>query len=402
MATIGGLLERYRGVGPGFDFLRVGLALIIVAFHSLTVTNHYFAPRSLDDTPIWLFHYALVPMFFALSGFLITASAQRLSLHNFLINRGIRIVPALAVDTLVCALIIGPLFTTVSWRSYFTGHDFFTYFLNMTGWIHYTLPGVFSNFPVAQVNGSLWTVPFELLCYALISLLIVSGMIKRRWFVLIFTSLYLLFCSFVQFSGLMGHVHDGKLLRVLQIGCIEHEAQAVTAFLFGIVMFQNRDRIPYSRVLFYGCAGIMALAALTLRFDQAQIAPLRFIFIPAIVYITIFIGLTPMPLPRHFKTGDYSYGIYLYHQPFLQIMLFLAPAYTLHFRMGWLVTLLAALPFVLGIAWLSWHLVEKPLLTLRKRFSITAQTHMEKAEAASVLQPPELDNGPLAAGTAPN
>src|ERR1051325_6675481 len=98
MNSIGNILERHRGIGPGFDFLRVFLAICIVFVHALLATG--MRPW-FDQSPLWFMEYALVPMFFALSGFLITGSAMRLSLGNFLINRGLRIVPALAVDIFV-------------------------------------------------------------------------------------------------------------------------------------------------------------------------------------------------------------------------------------------------------------------------------------------------------------
>lgn len=33
MRTIGSELARYRGIGPGFDHLRVGLAFSVIALH---------------------------------------------------------------------------------------------------------------------------------------------------------------------------------------------------------------------------------------------------------------------------------------------------------------------------------------------------------------------------------
>lgn len=143
MQTIGKIFDDHKSIGPGFDFLRVFLALSIVCVHSIYVSGDNNRPPSIDNTPFWIVHFSLVPMFFALSGFLITGSAGRLSLKNFLINRGFRIVPALAVDCLVCALIIGPIFTTVSIGQYFSSEEFMIFFMNIIGWVHFSLPGVF-------------------------------------------------------------------------------------------------------------------------------------------------------------------------------------------------------------------------------------------------------------------
>jgi peptidoglycan/LPS O-acetylase OafA/YrhL len=375
MRTFATVLDENRSIGPGFDFLRVFLALSIMCFHSWTVTNQYFAPLNRDMTPVWIIHYSLVPMFFALSGFLISGSAGRLSLKNFLINRGIRIVPALAVDTLVCALIIGPIFTTVSLHQYFFSAQFAIFFLNVIGWVHFTLPGVFTTHAVPEVNGSLWTVPFELACYALIALLIVLKLMKKGLTVLSFVIAYLMLSLLVQLASLPTRLLWHGIGKVISVAFLEHEAQAVTAFVFGILAYQFRGYIYYS----FGLLAASLLVVLGIAFafpsmDAGQVPGLRFLLMPAIAYITIFVGLTKLPLPGFFRTGDYSYGIYLYHQPFLQIIISLFPAAALAPHTGPIFTFFAGLPFILAAAWLSWHLVEKPLLAFRKRFSIIAKS----------------------------
>jgi peptidoglycan/LPS O-acetylase OafA/YrhL len=397
MKTFAGILNENRNIGPGFDFLRVFLALSIVTFHSWTVTNQYFAPFNWDATPAWIIHYTLVPMFFALSGFLVSGSAGRLSLKNFLINRGMRIVPALAVDTFVCALIIGPVFTTVPLHQYFISREFAVFFCNIFGWVHFTLPGVFTTHAVAEVNGSLWTVPFELACYALMSGLILLRWVKNLAAVSIFVFSYLVLAVVIWETGLVGHLPWHGVGKAISVAFIEHEAQAVTAFIFGVMAYQLRARIPYSIWLFAACVAlVLGIAFAFPSMDAGEIPPLRLLLMPAIVYITIFIGLTRMPLPKFFKTGDYSYGIYLYHQPFLQIIITLFPVAALAPHTGPWCTLFAGLPLILGVAWLSWHLIEKPLLALRKRFSLMAKERgMTDAPAAAPhLHAPEMSLKP--------
>ena len=104
-------------------------------------------------------------MFFALSGFLVASSLERCkTLFTFLGLRAIRILPALAVEIFISALIIGPLFTTEPAKAYFAAPEFHDYFLNILGDIHYHLPGVFAANPSDAVNGQLWTVPYEMIC----------------------------------------------------------------------------------------------------------------------------------------------------------------------------------------------------------------------------------------------
>ena len=93
MTTFGKMLDEDKGIGPGFDFLRLALASSIVLFHAFLLTGNLW----IRFTPFWFAEYAIVPMFFALSGFLVTASATRLPLGQFAINRILRLIPALAV-----------------------------------------------------------------------------------------------------------------------------------------------------------------------------------------------------------------------------------------------------------------------------------------------------------------
>ena len=186
MMSFGERLERHSGLGPGFDFLRVALAVLIVAAHALLLTGN----RS-DVAPLRMLEYSLLPMFFALSGFLVTASATRLSLGNFLINRSLRIAPALAVDILFCALILGPIVTTAPLADYLTDPRFWRYFANIFGVVHYRLPGVFETQIDPRVNGALWTVPWEIVCYVVMSILMVSGLLKYPRIFLIGIVLYI-------------------------------------------------------------------------------------------------------------------------------------------------------------------------------------------------------------------
>src|SRR6266700_475574 len=110
MPSIGTVLENRRGIGPGFDMLRVGLAFAVVCWHSFHIAQG--EPHPITSLHVfWFPGYAILSMFFALSGFLITASAMRLSLGNFIINRGLRIVPALLVEVVLCAIVLGAIFT---------------------------------------------------------------------------------------------------------------------------------------------------------------------------------------------------------------------------------------------------------------------------------------------------
>ena len=386
MPTIDDKLKLSGGFGPGFEFVRLVLAFGVMALHAFTVTNQYYPA---DDTPLWLFHYALVPMFFALSGFLVTASALRLPLRLFLVNRGLRVLPALAVVTTACALVIGPIFTTLPTGEYLASPIFARYFLNLFGWVHFYLPGVFENHPFTRVNGSLWSVPFELACYLFIGLLVCLT-VQRRGALVLATGLYLFVAVLLQGFDLLRFIQNPAVRKAFSAFFLEYEAEAMTAFLAGSLGYLFRDRIPYDRRIFFSCALLAAVIAFGLPQKIGQLAILRPLLTPILAYIVVFSGLTRLPPPRFFQTGDYSYGIYLCHQPILQIVVALAPTAALAPRYGAVICLFAALPAVVATAWLSWRYIEAPALALRRKFG----------PAAAKTIPAEPNQ--LALGSSPN
>lgn len=370
MKSLGRLLDEKNGIGPGFDFLRIFLAFCIATFHAVSLVK---GKDSVLEGPFWFIEFAAVPMFFALSGFLITASGMRLSLKNFLLNRSLRIFPALSVDICLCALIIGPIFSVLALKDYIRSPLFYAYFLNIVGYIHFTLPGVFKNSPIDWVNGSLWTIPYEILCYALISFFIIFGWIRKRFIVLAFTVSIILVGAFFEFTNCYATWPD-IIILFIKAGIIGRKCQIVSTFLFGIAFYQLRYMIPYSRNLFFACLVISILTAFI--FDVRLTSEMvigRLILLPILTYMTVFIGLTDVPIPEFFKRGDYSYGVYLYHFPILQTIINLWPRLFINTSYGPLLLIGLGLPAAMLFAMFSWHTIEKPILALRKRFSFIAR-----------------------------
>lgn len=127
------------GMRPsGFDYMRLILAISVIFFHSLEFSSRTVALPFLTHRPFNLWDLSVVPMFFALSGFLVAGSLDRSrSLLDFIGLRVLRIFPALAVDTLFAAVVLGSLLTNLSLGPYFQSVGFRAYLLNMAGDIHY-------------------------------------------------------------------------------------------------------------------------------------------------------------------------------------------------------------------------------------------------------------------------
>ncbi len=383
MATFGSRLADHKGVGPGFDTVRLVLALSVVFIHVslLRVPSPEMALEPiLPMVPLqrWAFDFVPVPMFFALSGFLVAASAERLSLGQFLLNRSLRIFPALGFQIAFTMVILGPLLTSVPLAQYWSDPAFARYALNIVGSIHYALPGLFLNNPEpAIVNGSLWTVPHEISCYLLLSLCVVLGLFRHRVLMLL-TTLGLFGIAMVvylcELAGVRLPLHD----MLTQVFVTRGAARLVPLFLTGIVFYQYRDRIPHR--LSYALAGAVAYVALAAFGSPAWLVNPIFWFLtaPIFAYGVLYAGLSPALPVGPLRKADYSYGIYLAGFPLQQALVQLMPGLTNPALFFVLSALVAGV-----VAATSWHLVEKPILKLRRQFSVSARIHISAEPAGT-------------------
>ena len=391
--TIGGRLAARRGVGPGFDFLRLTLAVGIVAWHTdaLISGDGTFDHQWL----IWFPGYAILTMFFALSGFLIAGSAERLSLGNFLVNRALRIIPALTVEVTFSAFCLGPAFSTLPWRDYISDALTWHYLTNVAGLINYRLPQVFLQHPTSFINLSLWTVPYEYACYAVMSVLMVLGLLRRPMLlaggaaaIVVVGLAAAPLGSPEHGSDLLGRVvgpvfgpvFDHVFDHVVDHVFLADQSRLFVGFLLGVLLFVVRDKVPYSHCLAVVSAVVCLAVAFAGPADWIGYPVVNMIAAPALVYLTGYIGVSNIPALPLYRRGDYSYGIYLYGFPIQQIMLDLIPVRSP------LLQFLLAVPAISVFAALSWHCIEKPILRMRRRFSFTSRMRLSETTGGSAIR----------------
>ncbi|WP_428332700.1 acyltransferase family protein [Novosphingobium sp.] len=327
--------------------MRLILCVGVILQHSATTSygheNGQILPFSLDR--YWYTY--IVPMFFTLSGFLVSGSLFRCkSLISFLGLRIIRLVPALAVEVFLSAILIGPLLTSFPLKDYVQNKEFAAYFLNILGDIHYVLPGVFTTNPIPRtINDQLWTIPFELISYITLAALTIIKFVQNR-------KVFFTFCIAVQSALLIFAIaHQPVYARDHILGGLTgyHE---VYFFLLGILFYCFRDKIVHSRYLFLA------------SFISSEIL----LAIPGgnnllgfpIAYMTTYLGLMNPKKPKLLFSGDFSYGMYLYGFPIQQVVSYALPnhrTWYLNFGLGVLGAFL--------IAQFSWWCVEKPALSLK-------------------------------------
>ena len=379
MVSLGEQLDKHRGFGPGFDFLRIFLALSVVAWHSFNLAKDGI---DLEHVHIaWFAGYAILFTFFALSGFLIAGSAQRLSLPNFLINRGLRIFPALVVEVLLSAFILGLIFTSLAPLEYLSRPETYRYLTNIVGLMNFRLPGVFEHNELPLVNYSLWTVPYEFACYLIMSAFMSFGALRRPVLIIAFTAI-------LSIAGLAMVLHgvtpppanEGSFGKALYSFFADRGSRLLVAFMLGIAAYLLRYRIPYSHFGFGLCVVFLFAIAIAGPRDWLGIPLLNVVASAPLVYVMAYLGASPLPLPAFLHERDYSYGIYLYGMPIQQMMISLFPGVTSPVSQ-----LALAIPCIVGFAALSWHLVELPILRQRRRFSFVARVRVVDDDAPTSI-----------------
>jgi peptidoglycan/LPS O-acetylase OafA/YrhL len=300
-------------------------------------------------------------------------------------------VPALAVDILISALIIGPIFTVFPASAYYSDKDFHHYFLNVIGFIHYLLPGVFLSKPFAgQVNGSLWTVPFEIGCYGIMTALIASGAIKSRpKIIALFLAFTALYCLALSYGPDLSQ-YNSPIAHYLVNFAGERGRGLYFDFLGGTLIYIFRDRIPYSLFLF-ALSALLALLHGLIPPDMGG-PRINILFMFPVSYMTAYIGLQPIRRVPLYSSDDYSYGLYLYGYPLQQMLVALYPS-----RFSIALHSFCSMVLATIVAIISWHCVEKPILRIRRKFTFTARKGeaMPTLPAAATLPPP-LPTSPTA------
>lgn len=344
--TIGRRWDDVGGRPSGFDYMRVGLAVLVAIWHSYQVAYGKDAAQAAwRDSPVGPVIALVLPMFFALSGFLVAGSMYRNpNLKTFLSLRAIRIYPALVVEVVLVALVLGPLVTENTLKEYFIDRRFGIYMLNMFGVVHFKLPGVFLHNPLPEViNSQLWTVPFELECYLVAAAVFVVGFFRDRFRVLpIFTIITIGIAALNIYQGVTAAHIGGWSGRVL-----------VLCFVAGLVLHAFKGRIPLRGDA--ATVALLASAILPLMDDKMTYA------VPILVaYGTVYLGLLNPPRSAVINSGDYSYGVYLYSNPIEQTVEFLLPGTT------WVGNVAIALPITILFALFSWWCVELPFQKVKR------------------------------------
>jgi peptidoglycan/LPS O-acetylase OafA/YrhL len=334
------LSDISEGRDNNLNLIRFIAAGAVLVSHATPITRGSAVPEPLMALTGHSLGTIAVFIFFAISGFLITASFQRSSSHtSFLLARSLRLMPGLVVSLLLVAFVLGPWVTSLTAAAYFTDGGPYAFVLRNTALfpLQYTLPGVFNGQPVEAVVGSIWTLKHEVLCYLGV---FIAGLMGA-WCSLGRAALALGLYACIWGAGLM----MGDALPYLAGKFLTLSLP----FVIGIAFWIWRERLVMHPVI---CVVLVAVAWAVRGTPLALPG-----FALALSYVTFWLAYVPGGAVRAFnRLGDYSYGVYVYAFPVQGLAVHLVGAQTPLQNMA-----LAAVPtLVLAIA--SWHLIEGPAM----------------------------------------
>ncbi|RKH35271.1 acyltransferase [Corallococcus praedator] len=334
------LRQCLDGRRNNLDFIRFVAAVGVIFSHAFPLGQGAGTPEPFEA----LTHGQMtlgrlcVAVFLLISGVLITQSYERSpSMARYLWARALRIFPGLACVLLATVFLLGPALTELPLAGYFQSPETYLYLLRNLALYQpqWNLPGVFHGnaYPDA-VNGSLWTLLYEVGFYLLVAGLGVVGLLRRQ-------------------VALVAWAVAALVPFVPRVGPrLNLWPELYLYFGGGLLLYLFRERLRMSPWLALGCVGVLVATA--------RWGGLKYAVGSCGTYLVLYLAFLPSRLSSFARHGDFSYGVYVYAFPVQQTVTWLMGG-----SVAWWVNATLSLPVVVLLAALSWHLVEKRALRLK-------------------------------------
>lgn len=333
-----------------FNLIRTLAALQVITVHAF----HHFEIESIFLRIIQVFPG--VPVFFFLSGYLISKSyrnKQHLGLKAFFRNRALRIFPALWVCIILSVI-------SVAATGYLSTVDFS--WTQMIAWLGAQLSffqfynvGFMREYGVGVLNGSLWTIAVELQFYVLTPVLFWLFR-KAKWLVFLVLLASLAMNMYIK----VFYDWENVFFKLLYASSLPWFYMFILGFLF--VQFEALKAFAKRvHVLIW-----LLLYVLAMNFVGAyEVNGSNAINPVAVLFLTFFLisfSAAKLRLPALFQrfldNEDISYGIYIYHMPVINFLLYVG-------LFGPTINSILVLIITFAAAYLSWTFVEKRCLKLK-------------------------------------
>jgi peptidoglycan/LPS O-acetylase OafA/YrhL len=259
------------------------------------------------------------------------------------------------VVVLASIFVLGPVFSSLSLADYFGLPQTWTYLSTALLVVRNELPGVFVDnpYPLA-VNGSLWTLPVEFLCYLSVALLGSVKVTQRGFVIAVSLLVFVLLASFAP---------------ILSGARFTPHFEMVAVFWWGVFYGYCSTRLPHAvpdrRLILVLGLGFVALLAYSCLGARGFERTAMLVFAAAVVHLALRISSGAKVTDR---IGDLSYGMYIFAFPVQQMLAQWGRG------LGWGLSVSFCLSLVgtSGFAFASWHLIEKRALLFKPRLRATA------------------------------
>jgi peptidoglycan/LPS O-acetylase OafA/YrhL len=360
------------GRDNNFNFIRLAAALSVLGGHSVAVLG---LPSSRE---FFFGHLGLslaemaVDVFFVTSGFLVTGSlVSRGEVIAYVWARALRIYPAIWAMLVLTVFVLAPALTTLPPADYFTSpktQDYFLKCATLIGGVRYSLPGVFEMNPLpGEFNGSLWTLPIEMRLYLYLAagwlVLAAAPVIRLKAMKVALPIAAAAFLLLILRGRLFGAPFNAADTRVFM-------------FLYGSTLYLWRDKVPMRRSILIGALGCLFIASVN---RQAFFV----VYVVCIAPLVLHLAYLPKGRIRAFNDwGDCSYGVYIYAFPIQQTLALLFPGMPL------MAMIVSSGAITLGVAALSWTLIERRVLAMKGDFAAATSRafNMGLAKIAGVVR----------------
>tara|TARA_B100002019_G_scaffold119888_1_gene102919 strand:+ start:672 stop:1751 length:1080 start_codon:yes stop_codon:yes gene_type:complete len=344
------ILKEFQFKKNNFDLIRLLAALQVVIVHGYEHLGLERGKWFIDFISV----FPGVPIFFVISGFLISASWERSSsFYSYVQNRVLRIYPALwgcLLFSVLTVILVYPINVSL---------------IGFTKWIvaqisigQFYNPDFLRDYGVGVLNGSLWTIPVELQFYLLLPVLYFCFS-KVQWsralLLTVLISLIAINQVYVYIQGSESYL----AIKFFGVTVLPY----LYIFMVGVILQRNiffvrqflADKAVYWLIIYL--ASVILLAYLDFNYKGNYLNPLLAILLSLLT--VSFAYSYSFKLGNILRGNDISYGVYIYHMVFVNLLIHINEfAPMVNFILVVMCTVSAAL--------ISWRLIEKPALALKK------------------------------------
>lgn len=335
-----------------FGFLRLLLASLVIVAHSSELIDGNRNRELLTNIfGTVSFGELAVDGFFLISGYLILKSFEySSSLKSFLIKRILRIYPAFIVASLLSILIVAPLSAGTEILSTVPMREWLISLARGLFLLPPNVNGAFAGNHYQILNGSLWTIHYEFLCYLSVPVFFYLGLYKPK--ILLFV--FILLASIFIYANAM---HIDMTMSFLKIE-LDKIIRLMTAFIVGSMFYKFKDKVIWSKFYMY-----VSIIMLFISLFYVSIAEIGVMIFGGYLLFNFAFNYKSELLSKVGSKTDISYGVYIYAWPVQSLIVQYHP--DIHPVVLILITLFA----VMVLGYLSWIYIEQPFMSYKKKLA---------------------------------